>query len=214
MERPPLSLVIFGSLEGGAGKTYGSIGFKRAFGTFGGLDASGFRLEAKWGASVEPVHRKPSIGRLYRTEFHTLLGYEWRINDSFLTLSAGPAVEAAYRETRQYLGFEHSRALRLQADFWSRPTDNSVLQANAYAVLTDGGRYWGRLSPGWRLIDELYLGPEIEAYREREYHKVRLGLHLTGLRLFRLGWRLAAGVQKSRNEKSGTYVTLGLHWKR
>lgn len=214
MERPPLSMVVFGSLESGAGKTYGSIGVKRAFGAFGGLDASGFRLEAKWGASVEPVHRKPSLGRLYRTEFHTLLGYEWRIDDSFLTLSAGPAVEAAYREVRRSLHFEHHRALRLQADFWSRTTKNSFLQANAYAVLTDGSRYWARLAPGWRLIGDLYLGPEIEGYRERDYHKVRLGVHLTGLRLFRLDWRLAAGFQKTRDEKSGAYVTLGLHWKR
>lgn len=214
MERPPLSLVIFGSLEGGAGKTYGSIGLKRAFGAFGGLDASGFRLEAKWGVSVEPAYRKPTEGRLYRTEFHTLLGYEWRIGDSFLALSAGPAVEVAYRETRRYLSFEYRRALRLQADFWSRTTENSVLQANAYAVLTDGGRYWGRLAPGWRLVGDLYLGPEMEGYRERDYHKVRLGVHLTGLRFFRLDWRLAAGFQKTRDEKSGAYVTLGLHWKR
>ncbi|MCV9940789.1 cellulose biosynthesis protein BcsS [Boseaceae bacterium BT-24-1] len=213
-ERTPLSLVIFGSLEADARKTHGSIGLKRAFGAFGGLDASGFRIEAKWGMSVEPAYRKPTEGRLYRTEFHTLLGYEWRIGDSFLALSAGPAVEVAYRETRRYLSFEYRRALRLQADFWSRTTENSVLQANAYAILTEGGRYWGRLAPGWRLVGDLYLGPEFEGYRERDYHKVRLGVHLTGLRLFRLDWRLAAGFQKTRDEKSGAYVTLGLHWKR
>lgn len=44
MERPPLSLVIFGSLEADASKSHGSIGFKRAFGAFGGLDSSGFRF--------------------------------------------------------------------------------------------------------------------------------------------------------------------------
>lgn len=214
MERPPLSMVIFGSLEADAGKTHGSIGFKRAFGSFGGLDASGFRLGAKWGASVEPAHRKPTQGSLYRSEFHMLLGYEWRIGDSFLALSAGPETAAAYRETRWHASFEHRRAVRLQADFWSTPTENSFLQANAYAVLSDGGRSWGRLAPGWRLIGDLYLGPEIEAYRERDYHKVRLGLHLTGLHLFRLDWRLATGFQKTSDRKTGAYVTLGLHWKR
>lgn len=214
MERPPLSLVIFGSLEADPSKTHGSIGFKRAFGAFGGLDASGFRFGMKWGASAEPAHRKPKEGRLYRTEVHTLLGYEWRIGDSYLALSAGPMAEAAYRETRRYLSFEHRRMLRLQADLWSTLAEDWFLQGSAYAVLGDGGRYWGRLATGRRLLGELYLGPEFEAYRERDYRKLRLGLHLSGLRVFGLDWRLAGGIQKTSDEKAGGYATLGLHWKR
>ncbi|MGX1785296.1 cellulose biosynthesis protein BcsS [Bosea sp. NPDC055332] len=213
-ERSPLSLVIFGSLEADASKTYGSVGLKWAFGAGGGLDASGFRLGLKWGESVEPAQRKPNEGRLYKTEFHAELGYEWRIGDTFLSLSAGPEIEARYSETRRDRSFEQRGMLRLQADLWSRPAENWLLQANAYAVLADGGRYWGRLAGGWQLIDELYLGPEIEGYRERDYHKLRLGLHLTGLHLLGLDWRLASGLQKTSNEKAGAYVTLGLHWKR
>jgi hypothetical protein len=214
MERPPLSQVIFGSLEADASKTFGSVGLKRGFGSMGGLDASGFRLELKLGESVEPAKRKPNEGRLYKTTLHGLLGYEWRIGDSFLTLSAGPEIEARYTETRRRSSFEQRATLRLQADLWSQLTENWLLQANGYAVLGDGGRYWGRLATGWRLIGELYFGPELEGYRERDYHKVRFGAHLTGLRLFSLDWRFAAGIQKTQDEKSGAYVTLGLHWKR
>lgn len=214
MERSPLSLAIFGSLEADASKTYGSVGLKWAFGNSGGLDASGFRLGLKWGASVEPARRRPTQGHLYRTEFNALLGYEWRIDDTFLTLSAGPEIEARYRETRDERSFEQRGSLRLQADLWSKPAENWLLQANAYAVPADRGRYWGRLAGGWRLIDELYLGPEIESYRERDYHKLRLGLHLTGLHLFGLDWRLAGGIQKTSDEKAGAYLTLGLLWKR
>ncbi len=214
MERSPLSLAIFGSLEADASKTYGSVGLKWAFGDSGGLDASGFRLGLKWGASVEPARRRPTQGHLYRTEFNALLGYEWRIDDTFLTLSAGPEIEARYRETRDERIFEQRGSLRLQADLWSKPAENWLLQANAYAVPSDRGRFWGRLGGGWRLIDELYLGPEIESYRERDYHKLRLGLHLTGLHLFGLDWRLAGGIQKTSDEKAGAYLTLGLLWKR
>lgn len=213
MERSPLSLAIFGSLEADARKTYGSVGLKWAFGD-GGLDASGFRLGLKWGESVEPAQRRPTEGRLYKTEFHAQLGYEWRIGDTFLSLSAGPEIEARYRVTRRDRSLEQNGMLRLQADLWSKPAENWLLQANAYTVLADGGRYWGRLAGGWRMIDEIYLGPEIEAYRERDYHKLRLGLHLTGLYLFGLDWRLAGGVQKTSDEKPGAYVTLGLLWKR
>ena len=214
MERSPLSLAIFGSLEADASKTYGSVGLKWAFGNSGGLDASGFRLGLKWGASVEPARRRPTQGHLYRTEFNALLGYEWRIDDTFLTLTAGPEIEARYRETRDERSFEQRGSLRLQADLWSKPAENWLLQANAYAVPADRGRYWGRLAGGWRLIDEMYLGPEIESYRERDYHKLRLGLHLTGLHLFGLDWRLAGGIQKTSDEKAGAYLTLGLLWKR
>lgn len=214
MERSPLSLAIFGSLEADASKTYGSVGLKWAFGDSGGLDASGFRLGLKWGASVEPARRRPTQGHLYRTEFNALLGYEWRIDDTFLTLSAGPEIEARYRETRDERSFEQRGSLRLQADLWSKPAENWLLQANAYAVPADRGRYWGRLAGGWRLINEMYLGPEIESYRERDYHKLRLGLHLTGLHLFGLDWRLAGGIQKTSDEKAGAYLTLGLLWKR
>ncbi len=213
-ERSPLSLAIFGSLEADAAKTYGAIGLKWAFGSSGGLDASGFRLGLKWGESVEPAQRKPTEGRLYKTEFHAQLGYEWRIGDTFVSLSAGPEVEARYSETRRDRSFEQRGALRLQTDLWSKPHENWLLQANAYAVLADRGRYWGRLAGGWQLFDELYLGPELEGYRERGYHKLRLGLHLTGLHLFGLDWRIAGGLQKTSAEKAGAYVTLGLHWKR
>lgn len=212
MERSPLSLAIFGSLEADASKTYGSVGLKWAPG--GGLDASGFRLGLKWGESIEPAKRKPNQGRLYKTELHAQLGYEWRFGDTFLSLSAGYEIEARYRETRRERSFEHGGMPRLQADLWSRPAENWLVQANAYAVPADGGRYWGRLAGGWRLIDDLHLGPEVEGYREPAYHKLRLGLHLTGLHLFGLDWRLAGGLQKTSDEKAGGYVTLGLLWKR
>jgi hypothetical protein len=214
MERSPLSLAIFGSLEADASKTYGSVGLKWAFGNSGGLDASGFRLGLKWGESVEPAQRKPTQGRLYKTEFSALLGYEWRIDDTFLSFSAGPEIEARYSENRGERSFEQRGMLRLQADLWSKLAENWLVQANAYAIPGDRSRYWARLAGGWRLMDELYLGPEIEGYRERDYHKLRLGLHLTGLQLFGLDWRLASGVQKTRDDKAGAYVTLGLLWKR
>lgn len=214
MERSPLSLVIFGSLEADASKTYGSVGLKWAFGDTGGLDASGFRLGLKWGESVEPAERKPARGRLYKTEFSALLGYEWRVGDTFLSLSAGPEIEARYSEIGPERSFEQRGMLRLQADLWSRPAENWLVQANAYAIPADGGRYWVRLAGGWRLMDELYLGPELEGYRERDYHKLRFGLHLTGLHLFGLDWRLAGGIQKTQGDKAEGYVTLGLMWKR
>ncbi|WP_332685044.1 cellulose biosynthesis protein BcsS [Bosea sp. (in: a-proteobacteria)] len=211
-ERSPLSMVIFASLETDRSKSHGAVGFKRAFGP-GGLEASGFRLGLKWGESFEPAERRPARGRLVKTEAHAMIGYEWRIGDVFFALSAGPELEAVFSETGNRATFDQRLGARLQADLWATPFDNLLLQANAYAATLDQ-RFWLRLSPGWRLSPGLYLGPEIEAYRQQAYHKLRLGLHLTGLRLFGLSWRIAAGAQRTSDAPSGAYATLGVYWQR
>lgn len=210
-ERGPLSTVIFSSLEAGGSKIYSSLGLK--LGLRAPLDASGFRLGLKWGESVEPAQRRPSAGRLVKTEAHAVLGYEWRIGDSFLALSAGPELEAAYRESGNRRSLRQRLGPRLQFDLWARPAENLLVQANAYVAGNDR-RLWARLSPGWRLAEGLYLGPEIEAYREQDYHKLRLGLHLTGLRLLGSHWRLSAGAERTSARRAEAYATLGLYWQR
>lgn len=211
-ERTPLSMVIFASFDTDRSKLHGSVGFKRAFGQ-GGLDASGFRLGLKWGESIEPAEHSPARGRMVKTEVHALLGYEWRIGDLFLALSAGPELEAVFSETRARTSFSDRIGGRLQFDLWATPLENLLLQANAYAATLDQ-RFWLRLSPGWKLAPGLYLGPEIEFYRQQDYHKLRLGLHLTGFRLFGLNWRLAAGAQQTSDQPNAAYATLGVYWKR
>lgn len=211
-QRSPLSTVIFASLETDRSKTHGAIGFMRAFGQ-GGLESSGFRLGLKWGESIEPAERQPTRGRMVKTEAHALLGYEWRIGDLFLAFSAGPELEAVFSETANHASFGHRIGARLHVDLWATPLENLLLQANAYAATLDE-RFWLRLSPGWQLAPGLYLGPEIEAYRQQDYHKLRFGLHLTGFRLLGLNWRIAAGAQRTGDQPSAAYATLGVYWKR
>jgi hypothetical protein len=208
--RPSLSAVVFGSLDVGSGKTYAAYGLKYALGG-GGLDASGFRLTLKTGASAEPAYRRPTEGRLYRQEVSALIGYEWRIHDNFVAVSLGQELETGYRETRYWRSFGQRAGPRLQLDLWARPDAASLIQLNAYAVAAGSGRSGARLAAGWKLAPRLYLGPEVEAYRERSFYKLRLGLHLTGIRLFGVTWRLSAGAQKTRIDKSAVYATLGFH---
>lgn len=210
--RTPLSMVLFASLDADRSKGHGSVGLKRAFGQ-GGLDASGFRLGLKWGESIEPAEHSPARGRMVKTEAHAMLGYEWRIGDLFLALSAGPELEAVFSETRTRTSFSDRIGGRVQLDLWATPLDDVLLQANAYAATLDR-RFWLRLAPGWQLSQGLYLGPEIEFYRQQDYHKLRLGLHLTGFRLFGLNWRVAAGAQRTSDQPDSAYATLGVYWKR
>ncbi len=212
IERSPLSRVIFGSLEAGPTKTFLSIGMKRALG--GGIAESGFRLFLKAGGSQEQTRRHKPHGTTYKSESQALLGYEWRIGDSFLALYAGSDIETEQRiETLGPSMLTTRYGARIQADLWAIPTGGMMLQANAYASSIDE-RLWGRLATGWQTPVGIYAGPEIEVYRERDYRKLRLGLHLTGLRWLGLEWRLSGGWQSTSDRPSEAYGTLALHWLR
>ncbi|WP_439496819.1 cellulose biosynthesis protein BcsS [Bosea sp. (in: a-proteobacteria)] len=208
----PVSAVLFGSLEAGASKTLATIGIKQAWGG-AGLDASGFRTLMKIGAAREGASRTRPRGIAYKAESQALFGYEWRFGDNFIALYAGPDVEAEYREQWNASSYIVRMGPRLQADLWARPTGTTMVQAAAYLSSLDR-RAWLRVAPGWAIRQDLYAGPEIELYRQDGYHKLRVGLHLTGLRLFGLTWRLAGGWQRTNHRSSEAYATLGLHWRR
>jgi hypothetical protein len=208
----PVSAVLFGSLEAGASKTLATIGIKQAWGG-AGLDASGFRTLLKVGAAREAASRTRPRGIAYKAESQALFGYEWRFGDNFLALYAGSDVEGEYREQWNVSSYIVRMGPRLQADLWARPTETTMVQAAAYVSSLDR-RAWLRLAPGWTIREELYAGPEIELYRQHGYRKLRVGLHLTGLRLFGLTWRLAGGWQRTNHRASEAYATLGLHWRR
>ncbi|AMJ60462.1 hypothetical protein AXW83_09315 [Bosea sp. PAMC 26642] len=212
-ERPAISAVFFGSLEAGPAKTFASVGVKRAL--RGGLDESGFRALLAAGLSKEETNRSRPHGVTYKTGSQVMLGYEWRIRDTFVALYGGSDIESEQSGCGCSMTTRTRMGWRLQTDLWSRPTPDIVLHAGAYASTLDG-RLWARLAPGWALpqIRELFVGPEVELYRESDYSKLRLGLHLTGLRLLGLTWRLSGGVQNTSDRPAEAYATLGLHWRR
>ncbi len=211
-DRRPISMVIFGSMEAGPTKTFLSVGMKRAIG--GGLADSGFRFFVKAGGAQEQTRRHKPHGVTYKAESQALLGYEWRVGDSFLALYAGSDSESEQRIESFGPSFVATRyGARVQADLWIVPSPGTVVQANGY-VSSLNGRYWTRIAPGWQMPAGFYLGPEFELYRERDYRKLRLGLHLTGLRFLGLEWRLSGGLQSTSDRSSALYGTLGLHWLR
>jgi hypothetical protein len=210
-DRSPLSTVIFGSLEAGPTKTFLSVGMKRALS--GTLSTSGFRIMVKAGGSQEQVDPLRQRGVAYKSESQALLGYEWRIGDSFVSLYAGSDLESEQREHAAGIDVSRRYGVRLQGDLWAIPTPDTMVHASAYVSSLDA-RLWARLSPGWMLPQGFYAGPEIEAYREREYGKLRIGLHLTGVRLLGLNWRLSGGWQRTSDRPHEAYGTVGLHWQR
>lgn len=210
-ERSPWSSVLFGSLEAGPTKTFVSAGMKTAL--WSGLSSSGFRTMLKIGGAQEQARRQRPHGIAYKSEAQALIGYEWRIGDTFLALYAGSDYEGEQREEPRGTVTTGRYGARLQGDLWMTPTPTTMLQASAYASTLDG-RLWGRVAPGWLVPQGFHLGPEIEAYRGRDYHKLRLGLHLTGLQFLGVIWRVSGGWQRTSDRPSQAYATLGVHWQR
>lgn len=211
-ERSPISMVIFGSMEAGPTKTFLSVGMKRAIG--GGLADSGFRLFVKAGGAQEQTRRRRPHGVTYKSEAQALIGYEWRFGSSFLALYAGSDTESEQRVEAFGPSLIATRyGARVQADLWLVPAPGMIVQANGY-LSSLNGRLWARLAPGWQVPAGFYVGPELEAYGDRNYRKYRLGLHLTGLRVLGLEWRLSGGLQKTSDRSSEYYGTIGLHWQR
>ncbi len=222
-ERVPISSVLFGSLEAGPAKVFASTGMKQAYGE-GGLNASGFRTLTALGISREQATTRRPHGIRDKVEGQTLLGYELRISDTFVALYAGPDFEIEQLHCGCATRITLMRGARLHGDLWMTPTRETMLQASAYAS-TIGHRIWGRIAPGYAFPAQLlpvqlpallgsHLGPEAEFYRQGDYRKLRLGLHLSGIRLFGLSWRVAGGWQKTSDRKGEAYATLGLYWRR
>jgi hypothetical protein len=164
-------------------------------------------------------------GTTYKAESQAMLGYEWRLGSSFVALYAGSDTESVQR--RQPFGVSAPSTRyggRIQADLWSTPMEGMMAQAGAY--VSSNGRFWARGAAGWQLPasipigsriyvgPQFYIGPEIETYRENGYSKLRAGIHLTGLRLLGVEWRISGGWQQSSTKASEAYATLGAHWLR
>lgn len=214
-DRPSPSRVLFSSLDAGPAKVLIAQGAKLVLGA-GSLSTTGFRTLVSTAQSSETLRHGPADIQLHRAEAQVLIGFEWRLQAGSFALYAGPDLQAE-RWTRDTL-LRHRIGQRLHADLWYAPGPNWTIQASAYAATLDR-RLWLRLAPGWDLpwqgrFGRPKLGPEMELYRQEGYAKLRLGLHLGGLRLLKLNWRLSAGWERASGDRSQAYATLGVYGRR
>lgn len=207
----PRRAVIFASMEAGPVSAFASAGFKLALS--GPLDASGFRLMGKLGTGHD---RRTDAGQrreILTPDIMGVAGYEWKLGTTYLALYGG--LEADARIAARNLAIDRPLRLgpRLQADLWSNPTPQTMIQVSANL---GGGHFhvWSRAAAGWNILDQAYLGPEIELYRERHYTKLRYGLHLTGVKILGTQMRISGGWQRAGHRERGVYASLNLHWKR
>jgi hypothetical protein len=109
----------------------------------------------------------------------------------------------------------HYVGARVAVDLWAEPSPRSMVTASA-TVTTICGAYAARVAAGWRLFDRFYLGPEAVASGGPEYRQLRLGMHITGLKVELFDWRFEwqGGVSYAFDDDNndGIYARLAAYW--
>lgn len=213
-----LRQVIFSSGEFANGSVFIGSGFKRAFGK--SIDEPGFVLMSLSGAGATPeIYNGPADTRIRVARMSNyasmMLGYQWFIPGGVFMVAAGP--ETSRRQQIDDRGrprwLPKSSGVRTIAEVWHEPRPRMMAQATLIHSSAQAS-LWGRAAAGYALRDGLFLGPEASAYLENDYREARLGLHLTGIKIWRFEFRLTAGVSGNSNRESGYYVGISSHFKR
>lgn len=172
------------------------------------------------------VFKLMSNGGLYRFKSGTF-------NMDVIGQEVGGVALAGWRFVRERttfvamagIGYQHHRLLPddpsaglrgsrtgLAAAFevWHEPRPNFVLMADG-SFSDIGPSYSARLGLGWRLLDRFYLGPEKQILASGNTHQqMRIGAHLTGLRLGGAHWSLGMGWSSGNDMRHGLYGRLGV----
>lgn len=202
-----IDTLLFGSLDAGA-STFLTIGAKAALGS---LDHDGFVALVSVGGGRRNEHGSEGPRQRYTASVAAVFGYQWLFDWGVIAAYAGP--EAVMEMLIDGVGpsaLPARSGLRLHGEVWARPTEATLLQANAVAG-SSRDSVWARLAWGYDLWGA-YIGPELAGYTDATgYRKVSLGLHATDFALGRYSFRVSAGLQSETGRRAASpYLTLAV----
>ncbi len=82
------------------------------------------------------------------------------------------------------------------------------------SVSSIGPRFNGRLATGRRLLERVYVGPEMQYFQTDDYRQFRIGAHFTGWKTDSAEWSAAFGWAKDSDDRTGAYGRLGVNIRR
>ncbi len=175
------------------------------------VDGRGMALRASGGTGLSKFRADPLLpDRIVEVTQSARLLIGWRESGSWgvATLFVGGAMEG--RRIVPALpdpttGLRYGPAVVLDA--WLKPMDRVAVQVfadytSAYRAATL------RLAPGYDIHDGVFVGPEATLGFHHGTLRTRLGLHVTGLRLGPLQFRLSGGWAMDRGGRAGPYGAL------
>ncbi len=207
-----LDLVIFGSIDGGATSGFVSAGFKKAL--TAKLDEPGLLIMGTTGSGQYRYRSENVEGRLVTdrpTQAGLLAGAQWFMGpETLVAIFFGPEYEnqtlspndPGNKALRSRFG------LKGQIEVYARPTDRTLVTATLVAG-TAAPSVRGRLSAGFRVFEDVFIGPEITAYMNATYDEARLGLHATGIAIGRFTLQASGGLKRDGDGRLGAYGALG-----
>ncbi len=99
--------------------------------------------------------------------------------------------------------------LRFAGEFWYEPTAASMA-AGDVSLSSAATNHTLRLAYGWRMLDQFYVGPEVQYFGAEGYRHVRIGGHFTALKTDANEWLAAGGWVRDSDGRSSAYVRLGV----
>lgn len=211
----PLRTVVFSSVDAGR-SGFLTLGAKRTL--VGSLDESGPVALASVGAGGSPEQMGwPRLaGGAFRpaVQGSALIGYQWNLGRTFLSLFAGPEVDHDRFTSGRGVAEEGTRiGARMHGEIWMHPTDDTLVTGTAIAG-SARGHLWARASAGYKVWRDVFLGPEATLYRTQDYREWRVGAHATGLQLGRFTFQLSTGWRvEDTSRRGGAYGALSVHVK-
>jgi hypothetical protein len=178
-----------------------------------GLDTEGFTLKLLLATGAYRNHAEPGQPEVVGGQLLGAVMPGWRFKFEKLELTAAVGLDLQHHRfvpddpASRYRG-SHA-GVRAGADLWYEPAPNLMLAANV-SVSTIGPSYWSRAAAGVRLLDAVWIGPELHTLGDPTYRQYRVGAHVTGLKLFRYEWSAGAGYVTDSDRRRGPYVRFGV----
>jgi len=209
-----LKTVLFGSLDAGR-SSFVTLGAKQTWS--GPLDRSGFVSLATVGYGGNPA--RTDLGAASSTvvrptvQASTMIGYQWALDRLFVAGFIGPEVDAQQPATIGEIPrlSQPRLGLRVQGEVWAHPTENTLLAATVVAG-TARSQLWGRTAFGYRIWNDVFVGPEVSLSMSETYREWRVGAHVTGLQLGRVIFGLSGGWRSEEDSPHrGAYVNVSAY---
>jgi len=213
--RRELRQVLFAGYDLVRGELSFTGGFKRKLS--GALDQPGPVVMGFTGATLKQERFDTGFGVSFMqprfTRYSALLfGQQWIGDAGIVKLVAGPEFTNEQRLDKYGIPrWGRDRVgLRVLAEIWSEPSPG--LLATGTLIFSSGqGSLWGRGALGREFGTRVFAGPEASFYLENEYSEAMLGLHLTGLRIWRFNFRLNGGATFTLGSRPGGYAGISGH---
>jgi hypothetical protein len=102
--------------------------------------------------------------------------------------------------------------MRMTAEFWYEPTPTTMV-AGDLSLSTIATNNSARLAYGWHVFDDVlggfYVGPEVQYFASDGYRHLRLGAHITGMKMGNYEWSAAGGWAGDSDGHASPYLRLG-----